>query len=164
MAKHEAKAMANNKRWATKQEAEEFIDKCFKDGNFGLSYCAACDFVGKEPVKSVNSAKEFCLGIHADCFMSYSDEQLISLINELKEEIYTAEYVETHKKYKNLDSSLESDEELLKVAIFEYKDRHCLKNYLDIKRYVSRMAHKKMKRALRRKKKMARKGMTTNGR
>ena len=39
----------NNKRWKTKEEAEEYISNACKNHNFGLSYCATCDFLGIDP-------------------------------------------------------------------------------------------------------------------
>ena len=102
-------------RWATKEEAKEYIDKCFKTQNFGLSYCAACDYVGLVPNEHKEYIKHIYLGIWADCLFDIK-----ALINEIKYEIYNAEYVENHK-FKDLDCYLASNEEYLKVAVDELK-------------------------------------------
>lgn len=33
--------MNNRKRWASKEEAEKYAIKALREGNVGLSYCAA---------------------------------------------------------------------------------------------------------------------------
>jgi hypothetical protein len=45
--------MSNRKRWATKQEAEKFIADALEGGRTGLSFCAACDFLGYNPREKV---------------------------------------------------------------------------------------------------------------
>lgn len=38
--------MNQRKRWATKQEAMNYVAKCQREGHYGLRFCAACDFLG----------------------------------------------------------------------------------------------------------------------
>ena len=45
--------MSNRKRWATKQEAEKFATSAMEGGRTGLSFCAACDFLGWNPREKV---------------------------------------------------------------------------------------------------------------
>ena len=113
--------MENRNRWANKEEAKEYIQKCFQTNIFGLSYCAACDFVGiGSPAKYREELKGFRLGIWADCILNLTDGDVEGLIDDLKYEIYNSEYVENHKTVE-LDSFLATTEEYLEVAKGELK-------------------------------------------
>ena len=104
------------KRWQNKEEAEKYIQKCFQNNNFGLSYCAACDYVGiKNPAEYRNKIKSSHLAIYADCLIGLKRE-----IKLLEYEVNNSEYVENHK-FKELDNYLASTEEYLQVAKEEYK-------------------------------------------
>ncbi len=43
--------MEKRKKWATKDEAKAYLTRAKKAHNFGLSFCAACDFLGLDPKK-----------------------------------------------------------------------------------------------------------------
>ena len=108
-------------RWKSKEEAKEYIQKCFRTNNFGLSYCAACDFVGIEnPAKYREEMKGFRLGIWADCILSLTDGDIEGLIDDLKYEVYNSEYVENHKSA-DIDNYLATNEEYLEVAKAELR-------------------------------------------
>lgn len=115
--------MKDNKKWKTKEEAEEYISKAIQNQNCGLSYCSACDFLGVNPTERSGSAKGFYLGLLDDCFISWSNKQIREFIDQLQDEILTAEYIDSHK-CKDPDEYLATAEEVLKVAKQELKERH----------------------------------------
>ncbi len=126
--------MAENKRWKTKEEAQEYISKAIQENNLGLSYCAACDFLGAEPVPRSKRSKRFLLGVYEDSFNLFSDKDLKDLISELEDSILTAEYVENHK-FKDLDETYLSAEDILKIAKHELAERHFPRRQRMEKRY-----------------------------
>ena len=108
-------------RWKNREEAMDYIHKCFQTNNFGLSYCAACDFVGIEnPAKYKEEMKQFRLGIWADCILSLSNGDVEGLIDELKYDVYNSEYVEGHRS-NEVDDDFATVEEYLDVAKNELK-------------------------------------------
>ena len=38
--------MSKRKRWASKEEAEAYVHKALQENNLGLSFWAACDYIG----------------------------------------------------------------------------------------------------------------------
>ena len=135
------KKMSDNRRWKTKEEAEEFVSNAIKNHNYGLSYCAACDFLGIDPSKDNESAKQFHLSLVADCMMSWSNEQLKDLISELKDEMLTAEYVDSHK-CKDPDDDLASAKEIIEIAKQELRQRHGYERKQIRKRYRLHSSHR----------------------
>lgn len=109
------------KRWTNKEEAKEYISSCIREGNLGLSFCAACDFVGEKPTTE-DKIKQFMLSIIADVFISWRTKDLIDHINLLEYAILSAEYVENYE-YKDPDDYIVSKEEILKLAKEELSDR-----------------------------------------
>ena len=135
--------MNNRKRWANKEEAEKYIEKCFRTNNFGLSYCAACDYLGLVPNEYKEEVKGFRLGVWSDCLFC----DLRDLISNLQYEVYNSEYVENHKN-REVDEYLETAEDYLAVAKAELKSSQEIdENYLkhvfmedeELMRYVSEL-------------------------
>ena len=108
--------MNNCKRWKNKVEAENYIIKCFTTQNFGLSYCAACDYLGiSNPIEYKNYKKDIQLGIYADFILDLEEE-----INSLEYELNNFEYIEK-SQYKNNSTFLPTLEECLEALKNEYK-------------------------------------------
>lgn len=126
--------MKDNKKWKTKEEAEEYISKAIQSQNYGLSYCSACDFLGVNPIERSGRTKGFYLGLLDDCFISWSNKQIRDFIDQLQDEILTAEYVDSHK-CKDPDEYLATAEEVLKVAKQQLRERHGYERKQLLKRY-----------------------------
>ena len=102
--------MNTRKRWATKKEAEDYAIKAFQDGNVGLSYCAACDFLGWSPTDK--DTKDFGDALYADWLISMGEEYIKEEIANIKWELDTMEYVELNK----FKPSIRNLERYLKIA------------------------------------------------
>ncbi len=50
--------MNQRKKWATKEAAKEYVAKALKEGKTGLTFCAACDFLGWVPTEVIERHKE----------------------------------------------------------------------------------------------------------
>ena len=115
--------MNDNKRWKTKEEAKEYISNACKNHNFGLSYCAACDFLGIDPSEDRKNTKDFYLSLVSDCLMSWSKEDLRDLIDELQYEMFAREYVDSNK-FKDPEGDLAYAKEIIEIAKQELRGRH----------------------------------------
>jgi len=79
--------MNNNKKWKTKEEAQDYISKAFENKCFGLSFCAACDFLDIDKEGRVAELKEFYLGLLADCFINLNEKQSKDFISQLEYQV-----------------------------------------------------------------------------
>lgn len=132
--------MSNNRRWKTKEEAKKIVSNAIKNHYYGLSYCAACDFLDINPSKYNKNVKQFHLSFVEDCLMSWSKEELKDLIAELKDEILTAEYVDS-QKCKYSDDDLASAKEIFELAKQELRERHGYERKQIRKRYRLHSSH-----------------------
>ena len=118
--------MNNRKKWANKEEAKHYAIKASRDGNRGLTFCAACDYVGWTPDYNNDSRAE--LALYADWLLSGGISFIKEEINDIKWELDLLDYVESPSNKAYYDS-LES---YLKVAKEELA---YLKNIIKRKRH-----------------------------
>lgn len=111
--------MSNKKKWANKEEARSYAIKASRDGNRGLTFCAACDYIGWAPdYKNASSAE---LALYADWLLSRGISYIKEEINNIKWELDLIDYVEspTNKAYHD---SLESYLKVAKEELAYLKD------------------------------------------
>lgn len=107
--------MSQRKRWAIKEEARNYISKCFNENHFGLKYCAACDFLGVDAVKYRERHKSFQLGIWEDYLISMPRHEVKEIIQNIKDEAIDNEYANGCKS-QNINYGEVTAEEYLKWA------------------------------------------------
>ena len=107
--------MNNRKRWSSKEEAEKYAIKALREGNVGLSYCAACDYLGCNPDnKKINN---FLNSLYGDWLISMGEDYIKEEIASIKWELDNMEYVEFYKfkpSIENLDIYLQIAKDELK--------------------------------------------------
>lgn len=101
----------SRKRWASKEEARNFAFKAFHEGRTGLSFWAACDYIGWTP-KKVRSFKLFFESLYGDFLSCEGKKGIEEEISALEWEINNIQYVESH----HIKASIKEAEEYLKVA------------------------------------------------
>lgn len=133
--------MSNNKRWNTKEEAQEYVSN---SKNYGLTFCAACDFLGINPNERNHNLRQFQLAITADCFISWSTRDILDLIDVLRDEIYSAEYVDGYNCVDS-DAISASAEQVLAAAKQELRERRSYERRQVYRRYRLHKAHQRAK-------------------
>lgn len=108
--------MDKRKRWTTKEEARRYASKAFNEGRRGLSFWAACDYIGWTPTE-VHNTKLFQGSIYADYLISEGKEYIEEEISSIKWEINTIQYSED----KNINASIKDLEDDLAIAQDELK-------------------------------------------
>ena len=108
--------MCENKRWASREEAEKYAYKAFREGRTGLPFWAACDFLAWTAEK-FNNIKRFWDSLYADWLISMGTEYIEEEIQNIKWEINTILFLEN----RNTKDSLKELEEKLQVAKSELK-------------------------------------------
>ena len=117
--------MNNRKRWASKEEAKEFATKALQEGRTGLSFCAACDYLGWKAAEFNNDS--FHDVLYADWLLSMGEEYIKEEIQNIKWEINTIYYLEggvSRAQINELESYLQlAKEELKYLQSEEWKRR-----------------------------------------
>ena len=98
--------MNNRKRWNNKEEAVRYAHKALDEGNRGLSFCAACDYLGF----IVN--RDFHDVLYADWLLSRGISYIKEEISDIEWELNNTEYVEAYKYQPSTDHL----EDYLKIA------------------------------------------------
>ena len=103
--------MSNRKRWASKEEARQYAIKAFHERRMGLSFWAACDYIGWSP-KEVRDSKNFQDSLYADYLISMGKRFIKEEISDIKWEINNIQYVDNH----SAGFTMEELESFLKTA------------------------------------------------
>ena len=107
--------MNQHKRWVTKEEARNYVSKCFNENHFGLKYCAACDFLGIDAAKYLKRHKSFQLSLWEDYLISMPRYEAEKIIESIKDEVLNDGYA-NGSKFQNTNHDEVTAEEYLKVA------------------------------------------------
>ena len=112
--------MSDRKRWASKEEAQKYAVAALQNGNKGLSFWAACDYLGWS-IKKVQNYDIFQNALYEDFLMSMGRKCLQEEIDNLEWEINTI----LHEDRGDSNASkeyLESLQSSLNIAKAELKD------------------------------------------
>ncbi len=109
--------MNDRKRWASKEEAEQYAIKAFNEGRTGLSFWAACDYLGWTAEK-FKHIKLFQDSLYADWLISMGTKYIKEEIQNIKWEINNILFFENHRS----KEPLKELEENLQIAKDELKD------------------------------------------
>lgn len=116
--------MNTRKRWATKEEARNYVSKCFDENHFGLKYCAACDFLGIDAAKYRENNKSFQLGLWEDYLISMPRYEAEKIIQSIKDEALDDEYANGSKSQNTNHGELTAEEYLKWGKMNEFIDNN----------------------------------------
>ena len=100
--------MSKRKRWASKEEAEAYVHKALQENNLGLSFWAACDYIGWTR-KIITNIRNFQQALYADWLISRGIRYIKEEINNIKWELNTIRYLESRQTKASTIKDLEDD-------------------------------------------------------
>ena len=105
--------MSKRKRWASKEEAEAYVHKALQENNLGLSFWAACDYIGWTR-KIITNIRNFQQALYADWLISRGIRYIKEEINNIKWELNTIRYLESRQTKASTIKDLEDDLQVAK--------------------------------------------------